>query len=467
MLGHAALGQAPIAAPGGMSFAVTSGGLNAVVTEGITVPDTPVYNNRYNNIMAEASMLTDSDTMYRGLFADATDSMQASSTIDILRGALIVVTDIMSFVDQPTYRAFTAYILADRIRVTGQTTVLQGYNVLAADLVTMSDAATVLHGLLILERLQVLETIIPGAHFGIYLTEIANLTDTLLRAMPAALLEQVGVSSMLAAQQAIQMLEAIKISSDLRAATSYNITVSQIVQLRDSLANFYGAALSDSLGFHDTLTSIALAHAGMSEGMVVGAALVPQLLVNITADDVINITPSQAVQMLFQPTVPEGVEISAAYVAPDGGFATWVMNTRTGGMTEYSNYAFNSFMQVGRKYVGASDTGLYELSGDTDDGSAIIARLRSGFMQFGGTQLSRVKEAYIAARNDGDWVLQLRTGDGTVWNYSVHNRSMRSTKIHMGKGQRARYFAFELISAGQDFDLDTLEFVPIVMQRRV
>jgi hypothetical protein len=37
----------------------------------------------------------------------------------------------------------------------------------------------------------------------------------------------------------------------------------------------------------------------------------------------------------------------------------------------------------------------------------------------------------------------------------------------MGKGQRARYFAFELISAGQDFDLDTIEFVPIVVQRRV
>jgi hypothetical protein len=44
---------------------------------------------------------------------------------------------------------------------------------------------------------------------------------------------------------------------------------------------------------------------------------------------------------------------------------------------------------------------------------------------------------------------------------------MRSTKFHMGKGQRSRYFAFELISAGQDFDLDTLEFVPLVVQRRV
>jgi hypothetical protein len=37
----------------------------------------------------------------------------------------------------------------------------------------------------------------------------------------------------------------------------------------------------------------------------------------------------------------------------------------------------------------------------------------------------------------------------------------------MGKGLRSRYFAFELVSTGQDFDLDTLEFIPLVADRRV
>ena len=44
---------------------------------------------------------------------------------------------------------------------------------------------------------------------------------------------------------------------------------------------------------------------------------------------------------------------------------------------------------------------------------------------------------------------------------------MKTTKVNLGKGLRARYFAFELVSTGQDFDLDTLEFIPLVAQRRV
>jgi hypothetical protein len=44
---------------------------------------------------------------------------------------------------------------------------------------------------------------------------------------------------------------------------------------------------------------------------------------------------------------------------------------------------------------------------------------------------------------------------------------MKTARINIGKGIRARYFAFELISTGQDFDLDSLEFIPLVAKRRV
>jgi transketolase len=42
-----------------------------------------------------------------------------------------------------------------------------------------------------------------------------------------------------------------------------------------------------------------------------------------------------------------------------------------------------------------------------------------------------------------------------------------NTKFEIGKGIRARYFSFELTSTGQEFDLDSIEFLPIVNQRRV
>ena len=63
--------------------------------------------------------------------------------------------------------------------------------------------------------------------------------------------------------------------------------------------------------------------------------------------------------------------------------------------------------------------------------------------------------------------LKLHTGDGKTYAYKVNASSMRTTRVKFGKGLRSRYLSWELISEGADFDLDTVEFVPISSQRRV
>jgi hypothetical protein len=192
------------------------------------------------------------------------------------------------------------------------------------------------------------------------------------------------------------------------------------------------------------------------------------LLLNVVASETIEITPEQALGMILGQTVAEGIAINAGYIEPNGSFTTWTMNTRTGAVAEYSNYEFNSFARVGNKYVGATSQGLFELLGDTDDGTNIIAELKGGYFQFGGTHLSRLKGAFIAAAGEeGNYVLRIETKDGEVYDYRISARNGRSSQFHMGKGQRSRYFAYTLTSAGQDFTLDTLEFVPVVLQRRV
>jgi hypothetical protein len=163
----------------------------------------------------------------------------------------------------------------------------------------------------------------------------------------------------------------------------------------------------------------------------------------------------------------EGVEISAAYLSPGGGITTWALNTNTAAVTEYSGYDFNSFAKLGRHYVGASNEGIFSLDGDTDDGTDIISRIKSGFAQFSGSKFTSFKAAYLGVRGEGDFILRVVDGEGKSYDYAVSTRNTRSTKVHMGKGLRARYFSFELISTGQDFDLDTVEFIPIAETRRV
>lgn len=323
------------------------------------------------------------------------------------------------------------------------------------------------YGPIIREQARIGEAPVPTVIANVLALDVIALADMLQVARDVTAVENVTIAFAQELQRVIALADRLRIAHAAVPNVAYRLTVQQVVRLTDQLLRFLGADVADGMQLDSAALGRALAHAGVAETLGIDAALAPQLLVKATIVDGVEIDPADALQLLFNPTLMDGVEFTAGYLAPDGNFTTWAMNTRSGAVTEYSNFVFNSFARVGNRYIAASDQGLHELLGDDDDGEAIIARLQSGYMQFGGTRLSRLKEAYIAARNEGEMLLKIVEAGGKTYVYRTATRDMRSTKVHMGKGQRARYFAFELVTTGQDFDLDTIEFVPIVVQRRV
>lgn len=323
-------------------------------------------------------------------------------------------------------------------------------------------------GIVVTERLGIQDVRRPSQLLGTRLVDTMMVLDGLRTAYAASLVDGIAVAMTEEQHRAVLLVEQLSIVSTARAAGYYGVTLEdQMIRLRDTLAQFFGAEIVEGLALDPALSTQGLARGAVTDNIAVEGVMEPQLIFAAVLREGLEIEDEKLVSMLFQPTLIDGIEISAGYLSPGGSFTAWAMNARTGAVSEYTNYEFNSFAQVGGRYIGASSDGLYDLMGDDDAGEDIIARLRGGFMQFGGTHLSRLKAAYIATRGEGDFVLKIETADGVVYNYETSTRNMRSTKVHMGKGQRARYFNFELISSGQDFDLDTLEFVPIVVQRRV
>ena len=104
--------------------------------------------------------------------------------------------------------------------------------------------------------------------------------------------------------------------------------------------------------------------ATIEEPIAIEETLTPTLLMYVTVAEEIGIEPSEALQMLYTGVVSEGVEIAGGLLDIDGALTTWAMNTRTGAVSEYSNFEFNSFARIGNKYIGASTSGVYELLGD-------------------------------------------------------------------------------------------------------
>jgi hypothetical protein len=164
----------------------------------------------------------------------------------------------------------------------------------------------------------------------------------------------------------------------------------------------------------------------------------------------------------------DGIEITALFVSPSGTTTTWAINTRTAAVTEYMNYDFHSFAQMGNRYIAADDEGLYELDGDTDDGDLIVSRLMGGYLQLNNKKLFGLKGVYIAMRGGGRFYLKLITGDGREYVYELRAQpNLMTTKVKIGKGINTTYLAWELVTEGQDFDLDSIEFIPMTRERRV
>jgi hypothetical protein len=358
-------------------------------------------------------------------------------------------------------------VLTDEIGASYGLSVIRAQPVTASDVIHAHGALTVYYGAVVTEHVLLSLAQTPTFKYHLTAADTAFIHAVLNPAVPALLAEHVGVALAQQAQQAISVIEGLGLHPLLAPMMLYGRTITDTIRVASVLGRFFGGDLTDGIHIASLMGGVAAKGGILAETIGVSASLTPRLILRVTATDTINIEDVDALRMLFDASLDEGIEIAAGYVAPNGSFTTWAVNTRSGAVTEYSNYAFNSFAKLGDVYLGASSTGLYELVGDDDAGTDIVAQIKSGFAQWAGTKLTGFKGAYLGVRGGGDYVLKLETGDGNTYIYAVSAKDMATTKITLGKGLRARYFAFELISTGQDFDLDTIEFVPLIAERRV
>ena len=325
--------------------------------------------------------------------------------------------------------------------------------------------------------------------FGPTVSEALQLNDPALAGMIYSRLIYEGVPVSSAFQLAIvascsetitfsqtsQLALAVTILQDLFAGDAasttlkFSLSVAEAMLSSAAFGSFLGVSVAELSGVADALTPLFRFGATISEGTTLGELASGSLLVSVALADGATFDDNNLLQYIFNGAIAEGVDITAGYVAPSGTFTSWAINTRTTGVTEYQDFAFDSLIQSGRKSLGANATGLYELDGDTDAGAPIVADILSGYMQLGGSHFKAFKAAYLGvATPGGQFVLKLITGDGATYAYTVTARTMHTARVNFGKGLRNRYFRFELQNIdGADFNLDNVEFIPLVSQRRV
>jgi hypothetical protein len=301
------------------------------------------------------------------------------------------------------------------------------------------------------------------------LADQANLSAALMAATTVTLSSAVTIAPTVSFALAIAVAQGLFLSDQTTPTLHFNASVVEALNTNAAFANFLGESAASAVTLSASISPLWQPAVAVNDHVTLSATAGGSLLVRIALADGAHFADSEILNAILTGTISEGVEITAGYVSPSGGFTAWAINTRTTAVTEYQNFNFDSLVQWGRVCLAADATGLYELDGETDAGAPIIADILSGIMQVGGSRLAALKCAYLGlGSKSGSFVLKVITGDGRTYVYGLTARDMRTTRVNFGKGLRSRYFRFELQNIdGADFDMNNIEFVPLVAQRRI
>lgn len=300
-------------------------------------------------------------------------------------------------------------------------------------------------------------------------------TDSWVVALVKTVSDSAVASSTVHLNYAPTLSDDAEASDSVTVGVKYNITVSDHAKASDTWSRAPTITVSaDHATASDSVTIQFIGGASVSDSATASDSAAPLRIANASISDAAIASDAALPQMHYSITMIENV-IASDFLDTSGSNTAWVLNTRTNAVTQYANFDFNSFANMGRKYLAAGPDGLYELNGASDDGADVSATIGGGYFQANGSKLAGLKGVYMGASGQGNgpavgtWSLKLLLGNQDYMVYeTVSNPGMMTSKFDIGKGINARYMAWELTNAdGQDFNLDTLEFVPMMRGRRV
>lgn len=256
-------------------------------------------------------------------------------------------------------------------------------------------------------------------------------------------------------------------------ANQYDESVAEIFSASDTPAFGWLEVLTDTVGVAaDAYRKMEIA-AERADTLEIDGDLVGKLILTETISETLDVDGARTINGVWQASNAEviqfGVALALSGATGSEVYTGWAVNTRNFAVSAYKNFEFNSLCSLDGVVIGATDDGLYELTGDDDAGTDIAAHLRTGAMDFGVSQKKRIPEAWIGQRRDGKLVLKTITDEETERWYELRNPvdGLKEQRVKMAKGVKANYWEFELHNVdGADFELDYIELTPVVLSRR-
>lgn len=228
--------------------------------------------------------------------------------------------------------------------------------------------------------------------------------------------------------------------------------------------------ITDTIVIGDLLAQKAVFYNKLLDTLLYSGTLFNQGSITLIVKETVILSDNTSNYAIFKSILNDTIELFGEVNFDGETFLTYTVNTQTSGVTEYTNYKFNSFSYP---YACASD-GLYKLDdGDNDEGENIKSGIKTGLMDFSSSVHKQIPYAYLGITSDGEILLKVTNMNRGVkkerwYGVSSINEDCDTTRIQLGRGVKARYWQFEVLNNnGSDLKLESIELLPLMLRRRI
>ena len=408
----------------GTVFCAIAGSSNAAATS----PDGITWTARTNYSAAQWRVITNS-TLPPVILGDITDT--CNSTTSIAYTTSITLNESISISLSELLKSIDIIIeymqiAANSIDLTINKSIINEY------INSIDNLAIILNGLI---------------------NESIDNTDTL-----SVLLKQTG-----------EVLESISVLSALTNKYIINETILNVLNILDAVLNSKAVAVSEVLNLIDTLIEINKSYNLIIDSISKSDTLSSLFIkIGIISESSIS-TDTLSNKAIFLNGLSDNFIISIPSLIEQETYLAYLLAPETNSVSTYNNYNFNMCTKFDYKYLFANTSGLYEYGGTTDNGSKIIADFETIAYNFGTSNLKQVPAVYLGITNSDKFILKVKV-DGkaeVLYTLNKHTNGLGTQKVNIGKGLIGRYFQFEIITDANDFNLESIEFFPVVLKRKL
>jgi len=127
---------------------------------------------------------------------------------------------------------------------------------------------------------------------------------------------------------------------------------------------------------------------------------------------------------------------------------------------------YNSMCRFGDKFLGATDAGMFEIGGGSDNGVQIPMLVKSGMTDFGVANLKRFRYFYFGLESDGDCLLKVYVDGALAASMDVSPTSAGrfDVRVPVSRSFLGRYWAWSVENVDGSFvALYSVQALPIVL----